>query len=662
MDKPRLNIIRSGSNFIFLRQFIFEAGKGYKLTKSHYSRKFSLIDKEGVNSLLQKAGLDRYKDKTLVITDSKIEFSNIKNDFTCLIDHPNNWQGILKNIETSLNIGKLGFLSLESSRISLVTYNQNISNIFKFGLTHLPREYQEVLKAIDYDYSNLLNSIYLTMPLPQVVVDYHKSFVLGYIYGEIISNSLDFSDIDYLVISSEMILSGFIDQSGFIEGFKTSNKNINQFSFDTNLVWKSLFSGGFDDELDLRYMNKNNFLPEISLIKETLKDNAKIIVTNEGQEREMFYQLNIQNIIDLQGESKVFIGKQTVESINKIYVNAGSLSIKNITSLEFFRNWYKFYKYQSYNGDFIISDYKETIDHNVDIDLDLVLSSDKDTIQYKYLADFNNFSNKKSKLNVVVGQRVSKGDLLARREDLGGIVNYNLKSMHDGIIDFIDSNNKWIHIQVNKKNIKNKFQYKIIKQVNKSKVNVNIFGRKMNGVYAQGKSTVARLNKYSTSNTESFGAYWFEQMPTEAQIRSFLAKINEQQPSLIILPGIDINILELLRGENDRYLEMYSIICLNGYGVTELKEHQKKLFGLSEEKYILFSQYENSIYILESKGKFESDKAPFTFEKYYQIYTYDDWNLRGFLIYNDEDSYILKLENGLVLDVAEFNIIRMNNE
>ncbi|HEX9805126.1 MAG TPA: hypothetical protein VGA67_05580, partial [Candidatus Dojkabacteria bacterium] len=234
-----------------------------------------------------------------------------------------------------------------------------------------------------------------------------------------------------------------------------------------------------------------------------------------------------------------------------------------------------------------------------------------------------------------------------------------LKAKRDGIVEVIDKKRGWIVLKYVEEQQK-RLEYEFIRHINKFETEVRIYGMRVDCAKIWGGRNLTKLTKYKGKNTPKYSAIWFEDLKDVSEV---LDKIDIYQPSSIIIPTITIRELDLLFGRDFRNLKMMNIVLINGFDTLLFSDRQKRFFELNEGKNILIEESESSIYLIEENGKFDAKKAPPIYYPYSIVYTFEDWNLQGEMIYNDQDSVIFRsFEKKNIFDIAEYNIIQFNHE
>jgi len=660
MNLENLLIVDIAKSFIFSSLFTFEKERGYKFEESKYSRFPPFVEVNIlVDKFLSQAG---YKDKKDIIylVDKKKHFLALPDN--TILRSPKYWQKNIKILEQRLSISGITFVDISLNEIIFATKDELISDEFDIRKINFPFEIKKYLQKSGLNLSMLNNYFDYIPPLPFLIRDYQKSFMLGYAFGDFLAKSIDLSHTKYLIVSSEWIKSGFLDKSGFLEGIRKFWPEIKKYSFDPFGIWELLLNDTLDQFKNLVYLNKYVFYPEFVLQVYKNKPPEKLYVfTKTGQVEEYKFMANSQNNLPVE-EIKHVNNLYKQNAIN-IYYTPDFLNIKRLLDLQFFKNWYKMYLYKG--NKFIELNFDDKYTHIVDIDnnfLDTIKSNEKYVCEY-----YNLFGKLKSKnkyeVLVVPGQYVNKKEILAKRTDLAGLLIYEIKCESDGFVEEIDRDNGWLTIRTKSDDnvAQSKFSYNRIKSLSKLSTKIKINGFRIDCVQIYGKRQVAILKKFSKNLDilSKRAALWFGDIN---DVFYFMKNINKYQAQSVIIPTIEDRLLLQLLGENNRYLKVISVVILNGVNSHTYTTRQKKFLECNSGKYILIEPDEKSIYTLDDRGKFDSSGAPYHFYPYVKIFTFDDWNLSGKVIYNDEDSEIVRTDDSRIFDVVNYNLISFNKE
>jgi len=662
MIKDDLLILDIGRSFLFSSYLKFSKGSGYSLVSdSKYARYPKQEDiNDVIDQYLELLGYGE-KENVLCLVDEKDHFLEIKYDTS--IQNHTYWKKHIIKLEKELGIKGIGFLDVSANSLTLAT-NSKLETVELDPLKlDIFGDNLKLIKKLGIDKFQLINFLFGPAPLPQQISDFHKSYLLSYIIGSVFANKLKFEGLSFLIISSEWFKSGFLDKSAFITAINKYNKSLCYFSFDREGVWELLLNDGLEEYKDLKYLNKVRFYPEFTLINlKRTRDLEKVFFLGENGERKTIITTpDIQLFIPNSGVG--FLQKHDKSIFNNIIINPQSIDIKKIFNIEKFKHWYTFYKYKEFS--FVRMKYKEKYIHEIKVETDFskVIKNTADFAQHYYDLFSLGQDISKELICVTQGEVVSQGQLLAKRDHLGGVLINKLNSKYDGIVNSINLDKGWIIIgrDFSKDNDEENtnFDFQIVKSLGRNKMLIKVFGRKLYAGKIYGKDKLSILNKFDKDKERDYvgSTVWMESLE---DVFFLLEHISLYQPAGIIIPGLDDKLFDKLFLGSRRYLEVMNIIILNDFKKTEYTRKQKKFLELNSGKAVFIHPKFDTIYFLDKKGKFSSEQAPYAAYFYNKVYSFDDWNYEGEVIYNDADSRILRTSSGAVLDIANYNLINFN--
>lgn len=647
-----LLIVDIGRSFLFTSHLEFTKKIGYKSIHNSFARILSSdYNPNYLNKFIPK-GIHPHSQVICLTGEKNLPFDT---NLTTIKRSVSSWKSNIKKIEEAFDMKGLVYINITKDEISFSTSKK--TSILDMGIlsTDSFSEYSRAFAKIGITIEDIINFFNGQSPIPQQVSDYHKSFFLSYIIGQIISNNFNLSKASYVIITSEFIKSSFLDRSGIIAGIQKYYKDLDYFSFDKDSVWELIINGGLDEFPHLKYLNKEVFYPEFTVISEELDEKLKIFTEDETKEVHILPEK--QAFIEANGISTILDYK--LEFFNNLLVN--NLDIKKLIKIDYFKNWFTFYKYFPFEHKEI--EWKERFSHEIEIGVDLSKQFLMPNKVKRVYYDILKFSGdiERSDIQVVPGERIKKGRVLLRRERFAGMLISRLISDYVGVVEEIDTVNGWIIIRPDDElNAMEDFDSEIVEKKSANLLKLKIFGYREGAVFTFGKnvlSTIARFNGKDESTRSK--AIWIENIDDVGVLMKYFEFI---QPTAIILPYCDFETFKILYGESGRNLKIFTLIILNGFGNRDYTKKQYDFFDKNQGKKIFIDTSRSALFVLEKKGKFEAHNAPYFSRNSLRIYTFDDWNLNGEVIYNDKDSDVIRTEDKYILDIARYNLIRFNNE
>lgn len=660
MNSKDLLIINIGRFFAFITWLRFSKDEGFQVEQKFYTRYPKNIESDDlVDKILSKIG---FKDGEIIcLVDEKRMMSSLS--YPGLLKMSKYWKKNFQYLYKELELDSAAFISIDYERIRIIS-GEDYSERVDLSLDAVLKgpKFKKILDDLNLSYEIILNYINRGLPLPQNISDYFKSFILSYAYGKAVGRGLNLSKVKFLIIESELFKSGFLDKSGLIHAISIVNKNIDYYSFDSIGIWQVLLNDTIDQYNELKYLNSKVFYPEFTVefnLQEKKKGTITLLdINNEAKD--------INFIGDIQG----FISSEDVsesEDLSKL-VYGNLLNINTSYRLsdlnrKNFKSWYKYYQIEDreyFDLSYIDNRTHKVVVNNQDFDN---FSKRSDVRRYYY--DVFNILGDESDYNVmkIPGEVVEEGEVLIIRKKLSGIVIDKLRSQHSGIVEKVDKDNGWICIKSFEKIEEDKFEldYEHLKNLGVKESLIEINAIKIDSVLAYGEKRLGRIMKFNPSepNKSSQKIVWVE---NNNDLEILIENLLKIQPSGIVLDSISRQNLSRIVGHRRRNMRMMSVLVLNGFGNMPYNSHDRRVLEINSGNEVLIETSESSIYFLLKKGKFQLSQNTYPIETYANIFTFDDWNLKGDMIYNDQDSVIFRDTSGRVIDVANFNLIKFNEK
>ncbi len=652
MQRDDLLIISCGRSFLFANHMQFNEGQGYRSIHKYYSRlslDINLADQ--INQFLSLVPLRKEDSNILLVSNQKVDIAGVN---THSLQKKETIKNNFVDITRRLRYEKAGLLLVDEEEI----YYTDGDIVHRETLGIMQKDFlREILAKMpggSLSESKLLNFLTSYIPIPQNSHEQHVSFLLGYAFGVYVSKRLNLASISRLIVNSEWLKVGFFDKTGFIYGINKYYPNVYKYSFDIYDIWKDLV-GGIDEANEiLMYLNSENFLADISVL---FVDRNKVIVDTAGTKKEVYIVEDVQNIFTIEG-------CYSIENYANNYENT-LLCVISRDKREQFLKYEKFINWYQLNnnvlGDYLALPITDELLRHIEIADDLIDGSQKDSYkEFDYYDMHSKHDQRELSVRVIEGEYVEEGDTLFQEKT--GITKHNkyTKALTSGRVALIDRSAGWLLLERKKKFERKDYYYKKKADITRDISYYQYYGYKLNCIFVFGEKNLARLEKFEKGRTvNSYSAVWIRD---SSELSYVLDEINTIQPRTIILPSVNYSEFDGLVGKDKRYLKMFNIVLVNGFGDAPYTKEQRKFLNLNSGKFIIIDPYLRRLTTIEEEGKFGALKAPYHQNVECKIFTIDDWNLSGKLIYNDEDSQIFKLSNGRVLDVAQFNLIKYSDE